>query len=687
MPSPLPSSTTSYSTSAPATSGGRRLDIQGLRAVAVLMVVAFHAGLPVPGGFVGVDVFFVISGFVITAMLHREHLATGGLRFGQFYLRRFKRLTPALALMVVVTVLISAFVLTPLGTQQVAAKTGLGAMLLCANWVIAQTTGGYFDAPAGTNPLLNTWSLSVEEQFYLAFPAVLALSWWIAGRTRGRLARAVPVVIVGLVAVASFALLRGTSGLPPDSWLLGFYSPLNRAWEFAVGALLALATSGRRVRSLALATSLGTAGAALLAASLWLIDSSTQYPGGATLLPVGGTLLLLAAGRQESNRVTRVLSSPPLVATGDWSYSIYLWHWPFIVFAGLLWPGRSWVLVLAAAASFGPALASYRWVEQPIRGLSRLSGPRLARVLALTLAPPLALSAALLVAAQAGWWSPEVRHYQAAVEPLHLGHGVCDTRTPQSRRRPGACTWDASAPGKPIYLVGDSNADHFSEGVVRAGTSLDRPVVISTTNACPFVDLYFQDNRPGWSSAQKEACRAYVRGTVDYLRHAPKGLVVIANSDEYWSSSDYSVGTDAATVTTDPVAKMTTLRAGLLSTVRELQRAGQRVMLVQTTPQWRGEHDWSPLTCTNVALLNQGCNDLLSVQDAAASQGPVRDVVAATAASTGASVWDSWRVLCPAGSCSTEAGDLIRYRDALHISVPQSEALAPAFVRAIRAAT
>src|SRR5262245_6874528 len=158
----------------------RRLGIQGWLPVAALMVVSFPAGLPVPGGFVGVDVFFVISGFVIAGMLGREWRTTGRIRFGQFYLRRFKRLTPALALMVAVTMIISVAVLSPLGIQQTAAKTGIGAMLLVANAVIAKTTGGYFDAHAETNPLLHTWTLSVEEQFYLAFPALIALGWYIA---------------------------------------------------------------------------------------------------------------------------------------------------------------------------------------------------------------------------------------------------------------------------------------------------------------------------------------------------------------------------------------------------------------------------------------------------------------------------------------------------------------------------
>jgi peptidoglycan/LPS O-acetylase OafA/YrhL len=151
------------SPSGKAASGGRRLDIQGLRAVAVLLVVAFHGGLPVPGGFVGVDVFFVISGFVITAMILRERLATGSFRLGRFYLRRFKRLTPALSLMVAVTMVLSFCLLSPFDVQWITAATGVGAMLLIANFVIAQKTGDYFDAPAELNPLLHTWSVPLQS--------------------------------------------------------------------------------------------------------------------------------------------------------------------------------------------------------------------------------------------------------------------------------------------------------------------------------------------------------------------------------------------------------------------------------------------------------------------------------------------------------------------------------------------
>ena len=279
--------------------GNRRRDIQGLRAIAVIMVVAFHAGLPVPGGFVGVDVFFVISGFVITAMLHREWEKAGRIRFGTFYLKRFKRLAPALALMVGVTLMISTVIFSPFGHQTYAAATGIGALLMSANFVIAKTTGGYFGPTAENNPLLNTWSLSVEEQFYLGFPRANCPGLVTCQTTRPF--EILPSRNCWGVAIASFALtMAGVNGarFPLSDWILGFYSPFTRAWEFAVGALLALALAKNATRvstqtknqaETHLITLAALAGIGMLTASLWLITETTVFPGPWTLLPVTGT--------------------------------------------------------------------------------------------------------------------------------------------------------------------------------------------------------------------------------------------------------------------------------------------------------------------------------------------------------------------------------------------------------------
>jgi peptidoglycan/LPS O-acetylase OafA/YrhL len=464
-------------------SEGRRPDVQGLRAVAVLLVAAFHAGLPVPGGFVGVDVFFVISGFVITGMIHREHSSTGRFRFGRFYLRRFKRLTPALALMVGVTMVLSFCLLSPFHAQQEAALTGIGAMLLVANFVIAETTGSYFDAPAESNPLLHTWSLSVEEQFYLIFPAILVLGWVLSRRGRRRIPRV--TALVSTVALISFGLAVMGAGGPASSradWFLGFYSPFTRAWEFAVGALLALAGTSRPLRSDRHAQVLAWLGAALIAASALTINSTTPFPGPWTLLPVCGTLLVIAAGTHHTTWVSRALAFPAVVKVGDWSYSIYLWHWPLIVFAVYLWPQVPFAAVLAVWVSILPAVVSYRWVEQPLRQLPPLTRPRTLALVAAVVCPAIILAATLHVAADAYW----IPRYKSGALAVHQGDTEWADFFPLLRRTYYPCTdrairdsalewegftrcWQSKATSHiDVALVGDSHVEHLFLGLAEA---------------------------------------------------------------------------------------------------------------------------------------------------------------------------------------------------------------------------
>lgn len=466
----------------------RRLDIQGLRAIAVLMVIAFHAGLPVPGGFVGVDVFFVISGFVITAMLHREWLLTGRISFTQFYLRRFKRLAPALALVVSVSVVISAFVLLPLGAQQTAAMTGIGAVFMVANFVIAQTTGAYFDAPAEENPLLNTWSLSVEEQFYLVLPVLLALGWLLA--SRGKKLNFIPFLLVGGLAFLSLGALipPAVPALEPDfissllgghGALFGFYSPLTRVWEFAVGSLLALVLHRWTPRASLLMAVLGVIGFVMLTGSLWLINESTTFPGPWTLLPVCGTLLLLLSGVEVRSPTCRLLSIPPMVRIGDWSYSLYLWHWPFIVFAVYLLPFESFAPPFAALIAALPALASYKWIEQPIRQASVSGLIKVSSLACIVLIPPIMISAIVWSTASL-YWAPK---YQSGEVPGQFKANTSWTQfymdleneyfpCTNNKIRDNALVWEGitrcrqskQSSGIDVAIVGDSHAEHLFVG-------------------------------------------------------------------------------------------------------------------------------------------------------------------------------------------------------------------------------
>jgi peptidoglycan/LPS O-acetylase OafA/YrhL len=681
----------------------RRTDIQGLRAVAVLMVVAFHAGLPFPGGFVGVDVFFVISGFVITGMLLRERRATGRIRFGQFYLRRFKRLTPALALMVAVTVIVSAAVLSPLGTQQTAAKTGIGAMLLAANVVIARTTGGYFDADAATNPLLHTWTLSVEEQFYLAFPALIAFGWYIASRRR--IFRLTPHVLVGSIAVVSFGLasfglavlnsltltqlraswLLGSYG-PATRAVLGFYSPVTRSWEFALGVLLALVTQRLMIQSRRITLALGFVGASMLTASLWLISGTTPFPSPWTLIPVTGTLLVLVAGTGATNPVTRALAVDPMVKIGDWSYSIYLWHWPFIVFARVLWPDNRAALLIAAAVSFIPALASYRWLEKPIRNLQGLRGWRVVRVVSITLFVPLFVCASTHLAANRGYWSPGIRAMQDAVlQPHAMRFGCSAAANLVSGENIHSCVWNANEAGKPIYLVGDSTAWHFSEAAIGASGLLGRPLTLITLFGCPFKDVFMQSpNLPSYRS--QKVCRQGYEGAMRWLGEQPPGTVVISELNSEYRRTDVAFGLQSEAIAASPAGRTQVLDEALTSTIVTLKHAGHSVLLVQAAPDFEYPVTFDPLRCTWGQLRADTCIARMPRSVADSIQQLERSALRKIATQTGSDLFDPRDFFCSSDECTTQGRGVDLYRDAFHISAKASRMLAPSLARALRVA-
>ncbi len=663
----------------------RQPHIQGLRALAVLAVVAFHAGLPVPGGFVGVDVFFVISGYVITAMLQRELLAEGRIRFGRFYLRRFKRLTPALAVTVTATVVLGGFVLSPMGIQQQAAKTALGAMALVANLVIANTTGGYFDAPAGTNPLLNIWSLSVEEQFYLGFPLLMFAAWMWAQRS-GRASHV--RTVVAIVGIASFALaVYGSQVAAGQHIALGFYSPFTRAWEFAVGALLALSPAPRWSREGASLASL--MGAGWMGMSFWEISNVTPFPGVWTLLPVlAAGLLISAAGAVDApaqrpggslrvNMIGKLLASRSMVRIGDWSYSIYLWHWPMIVFATLLFPQTVFAAPIAAAVSFVPALLSYRFIEQPIR-LREYSRRQLVALIAVTVLVP--VTAALSVHRVADTvLKPRVEKvgHPAAAKAMHAGYALgCHYLPGQGAKDPKPCVWHAEQSGTPVYLLGDSNAAQFVEGLIDATGALHRPLTVTTSSGCPLLDIELEGpDFPGYG----KDCLARNQRLLAWMKTQTPGTVVIAASDDYWFNPGWSVVTPVGR----PGVLIYKMLGSLQRIVRVLQGAGHHVILIQTIPHWTGDYPWDPSKCTLAASL-EGCIQRMPSSYAITRTSLVRKGILAVGAAEGSAVMDVTAQVCPRGECVTATKAMPIYRDANHITVAMSHALAPQFTTALK---
>lgn len=335
-----------------------RADIDGLRAIAVIGVVLFHAGLGVSGGFVGVDVFFVISGFLITSLILRD-LDRGSFSIVDFWERRARRIFPALVVVVIVTLIAGWFLMLPFGFQ-VLGQSVVALTVFASNMQFWRTSG-YFDPAAEENPLLHTWSLSVEEQFYLVVPLLLLLVFTLGRQKWVGILLSVGIV-VSLVG-AEMWLRRDPSG--------SFYLLPSRAWELGAGSLLALA---RPLASSRWRSWLGWLGLALIFYAFFGYDAKTAFPGMAAIPPVLGTVLLIWSGMSDDEDMTfggahRLLASKVLVAIGLLSYSFYLWHWPFFAFHRYLF-SQAPAVPLAIGYIFIALLLSalsLRYVEKPFR--------------------------------------------------------------------------------------------------------------------------------------------------------------------------------------------------------------------------------------------------------------------------------------------------------------------------------
>ncbi len=655
----------------------KRLDIQGLRAVAVLLVIVYHAGLPVRGGFVGVDVFFVISGFVITAMLIREHISTGRIAFGRFYLRRFQRLTPALALMVSVTVLISIFVESPFGAQQNTAKTAVGAMLLLANVVIAVSTGGYFDLAAETNPLLNTWSLSVEEQFYLLFPALLALGWYLSKRWGRR--QVWTGMIVALVGVVSLGISMASSfgfALPIFGSRLGenfaFYSPATRAWEFAAGAMLALAGARFRTDSQVMAKFVGFLGLGLVAAAALFLTSSVPFPGVAAALPVVGTLLVIWAGSSTTGGVTGWLGTRLMKSVGDLSYSLYLWHWPLIVFAVLIWPSLPGVAIVAAATSVIPAVLSYVFVEQKLRKRILPNRMSVTKMATAVIAPPLALSLFLVFGAHDRWWLTwDVDAASAASQRLA-------SRCVDSEFDVVNCRWTVPDSQGTVLLLGDSQAYTDADGVIQAVSSLHMDTIVGSRSGCPFSAYDSTGSKP-------LDCSSWQRQTMQYALETKPNVVVIANRSTGYTQPGAGWRTiigPHGDVAGDPQQAAQLWQEGLNGVVQPLRAAGIGVVIMQNIPE-------PAVNTANSSLLRRVLPedaDFSSGQTLSDRSGAAAAEAAVAAANKGTVLYDPAKYLCNETHCPLTENSLGLYSGTFHLTSAGSLLLAPSEKAAIELA-
>lgn len=490
-----------------------RPDIQGLRALAVVLVIAYHAGLPLPGGFIGVDVFFVISGFLITSLLVRGHANQGSLRLGRFWAARVRRILPALSVVVITVLVLSALLEDPSGAQQQTVKTAVATMLMVSNVFLERSGFEYFTDPAYVNPLLNMWSLAVEEQFYVVFPLLLVLFLTVPA-FRGRLGTA--GLLLAVCAISSFvwavAMSFGLVSVPlvSDPQNFAFYSVTTRAWEFAVGAALAAWALGPASLSRRIRETLGWLGLLAIGMTATLLTPGTPFPGLVAVLPVAGSAAMIAAGTGGTWSGTDLLGSRPMTFVGDRSYSLYLWHWPLIVFAELVF-GSSWLVMGATLLlTFAASMASFRWVEQPFRSGSASIRTRTAGAAALALCA-LALALGSAQAVKFGWGQSWALGAHAAIQR------DCDSPPLDAER----CRWSPTDPRGTVLLVGDSQAWAVGDAVVASASTLGFATVISAHNNCPFTAGLLE---------QEQGCAAWQDQVGDYIKQARPTAVIIANA-------------------------------------------------------------------------------------------------------------------------------------------------------------
>ncbi|RXZ48205.1 acyltransferase family protein, partial [Agromyces binzhouensis] len=371
-----------------------RPEIQALRAIAVCAVVLHHGWPAVaPAGYMGVDVFFVVSGFLITALLLRESARTGRISLKDFYLRRARRILPA-AMAVLVAVTVLTYLVVPRVEWRSYFREVIASALYFENWLLAADSQAPARDDLASTPVQHFWSLSVEEQFYLAWPLLIIAAIAFAAR-RSRDPRRALLVVLGAATIASFAW---NVVLTVQDHNLAYFSTFTRVWEFGVGGILAILVPEVAAGQERLRAAVGWLGLALIAVPIIVFRDPEVFPGVVVLVPVAGALAVIWAGMPAVGwSPARVTGIPPVQWTGDISYSLYLWHWPIFMFVPFITgvPSPPWLMALLVIAAFAVAAASKRWIEDPARfGAAGARRPRSALLLG-----SVATLAALLVAA------------------------------------------------------------------------------------------------------------------------------------------------------------------------------------------------------------------------------------------------------------------------------------------------
>ncbi len=641
--------------------GGFRPEIQGLRAIAVLAVMFYHAHLPgMSGGFIGVDVFFVISGYLICGLLHRELAATGRIALGRFWLRRARRLLPNAAL-TLLSVLVATALLRPANSYVPVASDVASAALSFANIRFAARAVGYFADDVHPSPVLHFWSLSVEEQFYIAWPLLLAALVALLGR---QLIRWTPWLLAAICAV-SFGLAQVVVEINQP---LAFYHMEMRAWQLAAGGLLA-ALEPRLdgfARPLRIAAAwLGLAGVVAAATRL---NGAMTYPGAWALLPTVSTLAILAAPMAERDWLspTKLLGRQSLGWLGDRSYSLYLWHWPALVFTPLALPGVPFADATGLVIGSLMACVSYHWIERPLHHNAWPAASFWPQASMAVAAIALVLCGSAVLARP--FWHQSrtaiamTRLLQAAAK--ENGQNVADhCHLALDEAVQPACRYGAVGATRRAVLLGDSHASQWFPALDIAARSAGWQLQAWTKSSCPMIEI------PVWYAPKRAEFTACDRWRSDVLASLINGerpdIVFLSNRLDY---SGYLLDPVTRRVAIDQTAAQL-WRIGYADVVRRLSEANIKVVLIRDTPR-------TLPTYADCLVDGGGARCDRSRSEAVAETPPEREVLRGI---PDVALLDLSDRICTSKTCPLLREGRLIYRDSNHLAEPFAASLANAF--------
>jgi peptidoglycan/LPS O-acetylase OafA/YrhL len=633
-----------------------RPEIDGLRAIAVVAVIAFHLNISgVPGGYFGVDVFFVISGYLLTGIIARE-MSAGQFSIAGFYARRIRRIVPALVVLLALSIAIGFALLTP-GDYETMAQSALYALFGLSNFFFFNNTG-YFDAASNTMPLLHTWSLGVEEQFYLIWPLFAVIAWKI---TRGR--RTTMLAVFGAFAAASAALYVIAVSQNTNA---AFYLPQNRAWELAIGGCLALLTDSQKPEGSRswLADAVALLGLLAIVVSVAVVPSAVTWRSYYVALPVIGSAALIW-GSQRGTILGRVLSLPPFTFTGKISYSLYLYHWPLIVFWGHSTNFEALTNVeragIASATAFLSWL-SWRFVERPFR-VSRTSKRTV-------FATALAAQGAVATVCLAVVWTQGVpQRIPQSVQSMRslqvMWEWDCPNQgIPFGRGCVVGRAWDKAA--HRVMLWGDSNGWHT--GPILNGAIGSKDIAGFAFGECAPIARMGQAEFANAERRYLDHCENHRRDVIDHLKQDGEvQMVMIAAA---WGSQATSL-VRRANDAPDPALGLKILEETLSQLVDEVTAPGRKIVLISEIPKWSRD----PVACvisqtTTLVRLRRCDNDmgeLLLSENYDIHQRSARSVLERICQSGRCSVVYPELGMCRDGRCVTVIGGEFLYRDSGHV--------------------